>query len=118
MQNGAEIVENPLPNNPSCLCVAGERTFKVEAIIKKKAYNIVTLNWFLKSIDKQIIALKPYDMLVMTSEVEETFKDNFDCYGDSYTELCTIEDLKELLENISEEQVNCLNLYSYFCIFV
>lgn len=105
VQNGGNIVENPLPNNPSCIVVAGDSTFRVETLCKSQKYDIVNMDWLLRSCRKQSIAIKPLDMIATTEEVKEKFAESFDEYGDSFTDFVSSRELKRICDAMSLDKI-------------
>lgn len=105
VQNGGTIVENPLPNNPTCIVVAGDASYRVQQLCKSEKYDIVSMDWFLRICEKQQIKLKPRDMLSMTPDLKKKFSEFYDKYGDHYTEFVSSKELKRICDNIKDETV-------------
>ena len=105
VQNSGTIVENPLPNNSTCFVVAGDRTYRVNVLCSQKKYDIVSMDWFLRSCEKQKIILKPRDMLAMTPNLEEHFSKFYDKWGDHYTEFVSLKELKRICDHIKDADV-------------
>ncbi|XP_037936936.1 DNA ligase 4-like [Teleopsis dalmanni] len=109
-ENGGEIVENPIPTDSRCICVAGDITHRIDKMIKTNRYNIVSILWLLRTTKAQEMTFRPKDMICATDEVREQFKTMFDKYGDSYTEFVGPNELKELFDEISLEELNSFEL--------
>lgn len=105
LQNSGTIVENPLLNNPTCFVVAGDITYRVKVLSTTKKYDIVSMDWFLRSCEKQKIILKPRDMLAMTPNLEQHFAKFYDKWGDNYTEFVSLKELKRVCDHIKDEDV-------------
>lgn len=105
VQNGGSVVDNPLPNNPSCIVVAGDNTYRVQLLCKSKQYDIVSMDWFLRICEKQKFKLKPRDMLAMTDSLKERFAGFYDKWGDHYTEFVSSKELKRICDHINDSEV-------------
>lgn len=108
-QNGGTIIPNPLPNDPQCICIAGERIYLVERLMQQRprTVDIVNLDWLLRVCEKKQIDLRPKDVLSATDALRAQFSRSFDEVGDSYTEsLSSIDELWDVMQDISEEQLN------------
>ncbi|XP_062139065.1 DNA ligase 4 [Drosophila sulfurigaster albostrigata] len=108
-QNGGTIVQNPLPNDPKCICICGDRVYLVERLMKQqpRTNDILRLDWLLRVCEKQQIELRPKDVLSATSALQAQFDKSFDKLGDSYTDvLCSVEELQEVLEDITDQELN------------
>ncbi|XP_067641876.1 DNA ligase 4 [Eurosta solidaginis] len=99
VSNGGEVVENPIQDS-KCISVAGEITFRVEALCKHRSYNIAKLEWLVDTCRSQELQLTPVDMVCITSELEAEFSQIFDKYGDPYIEYTNIEHLMKVLDGI------------------
>ncbi|EDV38307.1 uncharacterized protein Dana_GF21760 [Drosophila ananassae] len=107
VQNGGTIVENPLPNDPKCFCIAGDETFLVKRMIlqEPRVYDIVRMEWLLRVTRKQELELRPKDLMAATEPLREELAECFDQYGDSYNkDITDASDLQELLEDMSLNQ--------------
>ncbi|KAH8387859.1 hypothetical protein KR093_009908, partial [Drosophila rubida] len=108
-QNGGSIVQNPLPNDPKCICICGDRSYLVERLMQQqpRTNDILRLEWLLRVCKKQQIELRPKDVLSATAALQSELDKNFDKLGDSYTDvLYSIEDLQEVLDDISDAELN------------
>lgn len=65
-------------------------------------YNVVHLNWLLACINKKsLLAWKPKDMFAMNSSVAAKMAQEYDKFGDSYSEPITSDELKLIFNDIS-----------------
>uniref|UniRef100_A0A1I8PP02 DNA ligase 4 n=1 Tax=Stomoxys calcitrans TaxID=35570 RepID=A0A1I8PP02_STOCA len=105
VQNGGTIVENPLPNKSSCIVVAGDLNYRVQTLSKAQKYDIVSMDWLIRSCRKQTIAIKPLDMVSTTQEVKEQFAICFDKYGDSFKDFVSSRELKRICDAMCMDEV-------------
>lgn len=108
-QNGGTIILNPLPNDPQCICIAGERIYLVERLMQQqpRTVDIVNLDWLLRVCEKKQIDLRPKDVISATDALRAQFSRSFDEVGDSFTEsLSSIDELLDVMQDITEEQLN------------
>ncbi|KAH8289775.1 hypothetical protein KR054_010784 [Drosophila jambulina] len=119
--NGGCIVENPLPNDPKCFCIAGDETFLVKRLIlqQPRTCDIVRMDWLLRICRKQELELRPKDLMAATEPLQRELAECFDRFGDSYDkDIANIEELQELLldmdkvigeeENVVESELDAL----------
>ncbi|XP_068154821.1 LOW QUALITY PROTEIN: DNA ligase 4, partial [Drosophila tropicalis] len=105
LQNGGYIVENPLPHDAKCICIAGDVTYMVERLMQQFARKceIVRMDWLLRCCEKQQIELRPKDVLAPTEPLRRQFAKSFDRFGDGYTEsFATIQELQDALDDITD----------------
>ncbi|XP_018798051.1 PREDICTED: DNA ligase 4 [Bactrocera latifrons] len=102
--NGGEIVENPL-QDPTCISVAGDITFRVATLCKSRRYSIAKLSWLVHTCEKQELELTPIDMICTTDELEAEFSKIFDKYGDSYRQCTNVDKLMRVLEGIRDKDI-------------
>lgn len=103
VKNGGCIVENPLPNDPKCFCIAGDETFLVKRLIlqQPRTCDIVRMEWLLRVCQKQELELKPRDLIAATEPLQQDLAECFDRHGDSYTkDIANVEELQDLLQGI------------------
>jgi len=102
-KNGGCIVENPLPNDPKCFCIAGDETFLVKRLClqEPRSCDIVRMEWLLRVCQKQELELKPKDLLSATVPLQQDLAECFDRLGDSYNkDIADVAELQELLQDI------------------
>ncbi|XP_036318906.1 DNA ligase 4 [Rhagoletis pomonella] len=104
VSNGGEVVENPI-QDPKCISVAGDKTFRVETLCKSRRYNIAKLKWLVDTCKRQELQLTPTDMVCITHELEAEFSQIFDKYGDPFTECTDVEQLMKVLDGIQDEDL-------------
>ncbi|EDW00339.1 DNA ligase 4 [Drosophila grimshawi] len=112
-KNGGTIVQNPLPNDPKCICIAGDLIYLVERLMQQqpRTNNILRLDWLLRVCEKQNIELRPRDVLSATNALQSQFAKSFDRLGDSYTDIfCSIEELQEVLQDITDTQLDTVDV--------
>lgn len=100
IKNGGNIVENPSPTDFKCICIAGDKTYRVQELCKTGHYNVVSCNWLINTADRKRMQLKPRDMISSALGLKEQLKELFDCNGDSYTDHVDVDELKNLLKEI------------------
>ncbi|KAM8718835.1 hypothetical protein ACLKA7_001529 [Drosophila subpalustris] len=108
-QNGGCIVQNPLPNDPKCICVSGDRIYLVERLMQQqpRTNDILRMDWLLRVCQKQQIELRPKDVLSATDALKAQFDISFDKLGDSFTDvLSSQQELQEVLEDISQTELD------------
>ncbi|KAH8409017.1 hypothetical protein KR009_005324 [Drosophila setifemur] len=106
-QNGGSIVENPLPNDPTCFCIAGDETFLVKRLIlqEPRTCDIVRMEWLVRVCQKQELELRPRDLMAATEPLQQELAECFDIYGDSYDkDIENVDELQELLNDIKLSQ--------------
>lgn len=109
VQNGGSIVQNPLPNDPKCICIAGDRIYLVERLMQQqpRTNDILRMDWLLRVCQKQQIELRPKDVLSATDALQAQFDKSFDKLGDSFTDvLSSQQELQEVLQDISETELD------------
>lgn len=100
VKNGGSIVENPLPNDPKCFCIAGDETFLVKRHIlqEPRTCDIVSMEWLLRVCRRQELELRPKDLMAATEPLQRELAECFDRFGDSYNkDITDIDELQELL---------------------
>ncbi|CAH8483231.1 unnamed protein product [Schistosoma rodhaini] len=107
---GGVVVQNP---SESTFCIVADKlTLKTKNLLnysstsKKRSsfieYNVVHLNWLLACINKKsLLAWKPKDMFAMNSSVAAKMAQEYDKFGDSYSEPITSDELKLIFNDIS-----------------
>lgn len=112
-QNGGTIVQNPLPNDPKCICIAGDPVYLVKRLTQQqpRTNDILRLDWLLRVANKQQIDLRPRDVLSATEALQLQFAKSFDKFGDSFTDLFgSVDELQEVLQDISETELDSLDV--------
>lgn len=68
-------------------------------------FNIVSSNWLLDMSDKTQLQLKRRDMICMTPQMNEQFKDSYDECGDSYSDFVDEQELTKILADLEGSEV-------------
>lgn len=103
-KHGGNVVQNPGPK--TFLCIAdNDKSLRVKGIIEKEQYNIATVEWLVRSFGIEIPLekppkLHPLEMVYATSDLRQRFSEEFDRFGDSYTELMSRSNLVAFLDRI------------------
>ncbi|XP_025109281.1 DNA ligase 4-like isoform X2 [Pomacea canaliculata] len=92
---GGIFVQNP---GKTTFCILAEKTnVKVTNLIKTDKYDIVKVSWFQKLLDRgQWVDWTPSDMIHASAGTRKRFLQEFDQYGDSFTEDISEEQLKDI----------------------
>ncbi|XP_049793144.1 DNA ligase 4 isoform X5 [Schistocerca nitens] len=101
-ENGGKFVKNP---GPSTFCVlAAEKNIRVQSHSNSKQYNVIHTEWLLNSIaSHKLLPWTPQNIISVTPETEREIMLQYDVFGDSYTEMSTKENLKELLSKLESK---------------
>lgn len=115
LSHGGKIAANP--GKPTYAVIAGDLTLRLQEIIAKREYNVVSVNWLLRALDSDdqksyLLPFHPRDMLSARPELEIEFKSNYDQFYDSYIEKVTEQELKTILSNIEVPSFTKLELYN------
>ncbi|XP_030379064.1 DNA ligase 4-like [Scaptodrosophila lebanonensis] len=112
-RNGGNIVENPLPNDENCVCVAGDITWYVELLIKQqpRTNNIVNMDWLLRVCEQQELVVRPKDVVAATESLHKELTQHYDKLGDSYTKaICSVSELVEILNDIDDAALQAADI--------
>ncbi|XP_049840177.1 DNA ligase 4-like isoform X4 [Schistocerca gregaria] len=101
-ENGGKFVKNP---GPSTFCVlAAEKNIRVQSHSNSKQYNVIHTEWLLNSVaSHKLLPWTPQNIISVTPETEREIMLQYDVFGDSYTEISTKENLKELLSKLESK---------------
>ncbi|XP_049941539.1 DNA ligase 4 isoform X1 [Schistocerca serialis cubense] len=101
-ENGGKFVKNP---GPSTFCVlAAEKNIRVQSHSNSKQYNVIHTEWLLNSVaSHKLLPWTPQNIISVTPETEREIMLQYDVFGDSYTEISTEENLKELLSKLESK---------------
>ncbi|KAL4796030.1 ATP dependent DNA ligase domain-containing protein [Aspergillus venezuelensis] len=95
------------------ICIAERRTVKVASLQKGGEVDIIRPSWILDCIKQSeidaglpdlILPLEPKHMFFTTKDKEETVSESHDQFNDSYARDTTMEELRELLENMGKNR--------------
>ncbi|KAL4802274.1 ATP dependent DNA ligase domain-containing protein [Aspergillus unguis] len=102
---------------PDTICIADRRTVKAASLQKTGDVDIIRPSWILDCIKQSevdaglpdlLLPLEPRHMFFTTKDKEETISANIDHFNDSYTRNTTIEELRDLLEQMGKTQKGTL----------
>lgn len=96
------IVDRFEGNEETFCVIANEETIRVSNIIQLKKYDVVKPSWLLECVDEN--ALRKWrrdDFLAMAPNTEEQMNEEYDRYGDSYTEPIDQDRLKQLMSTMN-----------------
>lgn len=98
---GGTFVQNP---GSTTLCVIAEKpNFRVKNMIARGDIDVVKADWLLQCFnEEQILPYTPDDMLYTTPKTLLKFKQDFDRYGDGYTEDTANETLARVFTSMKE----------------
>ncbi|KAL4785557.1 hypothetical protein BJX76DRAFT_355949 [Aspergillus varians] len=110
--NGGKIYQT---NNAASdtICIADRRTVKAASLQKSGDVDIIRPCWILDCIQQNeidaglpdlLLPLEPRHMFFTTKDKEETILNNLDQFNDSYARDTTIEELRDLLEQMGKTQ--------------
>ncbi|CAI7664816.1 unnamed protein product [Penicillium glandicola] len=95
------------------LCVAERRTVKVASLQKSGEQNIIRPSWLLDCVKQNeidaglpdlLLPFEPRHMFFMTEDKEEEVAANVDKFMDSYARDTTVDELKEIFEQMEQKQ--------------
>lgn len=103
------------PGPKTFICIAGELNERVKNLENSKKYSIASTKWLFRALgsEKPLARLKPFgpkDMRCITNELSQKFMNEYDIYGDSFTE--NFETEAELLEFLNEMRIE---VRTYYC---
>ncbi|XP_068735127.1 DNA ligase 4-like [Montipora capricornis] len=104
-ENGGTFTQNP---SPDTYCViAGRINVRVKNIISQKQYDVVQASWLIKCLENgQVDPWQPSDMLHCSPGTADKFAEEYDRFGDSYTQDATVESLKEVFNNVQNQNAS------------
>lgn len=108
-QHGGKFVQNP---GSSTFCVVADRiTAKVKNIMNTDAYDVVKVEWLDRCIEKKVLLpWSPEDLLHATEITEQKLLEEYDKFGDSFTEELTVASLKRTFKKIPKEEWESVNM--------
>lgn len=106
IEHGGNTVKNPCPITTYAVIV-GDISFRVKSIVSSNKYNFVKVDWLLRALEgpqngNNLLAFTPHDMVASKSELLDEFRDRFDEFGDSYTELVDEERLRTIMFKMTD----------------
>lgn len=96
-KHGGNVVKSPGPRTYAC--IADHKSLRVEKAVASRKYNIATVDWLRNSFGgngvlQSLPKFQPLEMMFATDALQVQFNDQFDIYGDSYSDKITKDDLK------------------------
>eukprot|EP00111_Clytia_hemisphaerica_P007155 TCONS_00020786-protein len=101
VENGGTFVQNPTAETK---CVIVEKTnFRAKNIISRENVDVVKASWFIRCLEeKQMNTYQPSDIIFATETTKSTFNQNYDQYGDHYTQdIENPNELKQIFDGIN-----------------
>ncbi|KAK2560071.1 DNA ligase 4 [Acropora cervicornis] len=101
-ENGGSFTQNP---SAETYCVIAERiNVRVKNIISQKKFDVVQASWLIQCLEKrQLSPWQPSDMLYSSPATADKFAEEYDRYGDSFTQDATVESLEEVFKNVQSQ---------------
>ena len=95
---------------PKTFCVLAEKkAVKVCNLIKRDLYDIVRASWLKRCVDEgRWIKLAPGDMIHISQKTQKNFQQEYDEFGDSFTELTSVPELQSVFRGMNN--VSCCNI--------
>lgn len=108
LKHGGRVVANP--SSKTFVCIADYKPLNVKMLIKSAKYNIATVDWLVNAFGgnaplKRLPKLHPLEMIYSTMELQQKFSNDYDSYGDSYTQPVTENSIKNFLEKMNTTDV-------------
>ncbi|CAG0913200.1 unnamed protein product [Notodromas monacha] len=98
---GGTFTQNGTAGKTYCVIARDSESPKVKNLARSRNYDILKPSWLLRCLeDGRIYNWRPMDIIACTLETELAMKDNFDRYGDSFSEAATLESLEYSLERV------------------
>eukprot|EP00794_Sanderia_malayensis_P019370 gene19370-21291_t len=101
-ERGGTFTQNPCS---STYCVIAEKVnVRVKNVISRGEFDVVTVDWLVKCLDKdEVLAYMPQDLIFASTKTKDKLAEYFDKYGDSYTEDVTQERLHKIFSELKYE---------------
>ncbi|XP_022180301.1 DNA ligase 4 isoform X4 [Myzus persicae] len=100
LEYGGRVVQNP-GNDTFCVLTDNIKHSKAHAIKLSGKYSIISTKWILSCfIDTEFLNWTPENVLFLSKEHQLLMDEKFDQYGDSYTELATVETLRRAMDRV------------------
>lgn len=101
--------------------ITDEITKKVQAFMKENEYIVLKVEWLLNNFGekgekvlKEMPKMRPvFDLLHITDALQETFRDVYSKFGDSFTEPVTVDELKVLVAATNKERNDPSKAYNF-----
>lgn len=106
VQHGGTKVQYPFAESTFCV-LAATQTLKVRNLIESRRFDIVNITWLLDCVSQErLLPLGPKYIIFATEKTRETLLDQYDCFGDSYTEDATPQSLSEAFTQVVKQLRN------------
>ena len=94
MLHSGEIVQNPLPSTQYIVTDTIDYKLRAYQTQKKKKYIFIKPNYVLNCINaNKILSLSPLYLTVLPEGNSKYYMENFDRFGDSYTDFMDVREL-------------------------
>ncbi|RKF81644.1 DNA ligase 4 [Golovinomyces cichoracearum] len=108
--NGGNVIQNPTIQE-NIICISEKRVVKVASLIKGGRTDIIKPNWIFDSLEQSrisclshpqlLLPLEPRYILHATEKTRKLFKETVDIYRDSYNRNVTIEELRDIMADMT-----------------
>jgi len=99
-EHGGRVVQNP-GCDTFCVLANNIKHIRAHAIKLSGKHSIIHTKWILSCfMDNEFLNWTPEDVLFLSKEHQKLMNEKFDQYGDSYTELATVESLRYAINRI------------------
>ncbi|XP_054278931.1 LOW QUALITY PROTEIN: DNA ligase 4 [Macrosteles quadrilineatus] len=126
-ESGGTVVLNP-GKTTYCVIVGEENNIRVTNVLKKGSYNVIRASWLVHSLDAgQRLSWTPRDMISAAPDTAVLLAQQFDQYGDSYTDPANLDSLKHTMAQVGKKDISLkqmveldkilFNKYSPFSVF-
>ncbi|TDH65009.1 uncharacterized protein CCR75_000635 [Bremia lactucae] len=109
---GGTIVQNPIAGSTHYVVAAADAGLKVANLKKQGLFNVVHVKWIFHCLFvSRLVPLKANDFIFATQTQRELLAQEYDRYGDSYTEYINPSDLQRILRDVataSKDEFNTL----------
>ncbi|XP_060868826.1 DNA ligase 4 isoform X1 [Metopolophium dirhodum] len=100
LEYGGRVVQNP-GNDTFCVLANNIKHIRAHAIKLSGKHSIISTKWILSCfIDNEFLNWTPENVLFLSKEHQLLMDEKFDQYGDSYTELATVETLRRSMDRV------------------
>lgn len=99
-RQGGEIVANA--SFPKCQVIAGaKRSIQLKNLIASGKTDVLDFNYILSCLETgYCLPARAHDFLGLSAATRESFRNNFDLFGDSYTEEVSVDVLQKILSTV------------------
>lgn len=100
-----------LGNDTFCVLANNIKHIRAHAIKLSGKHSIISTKWILSCfIDNEFLNWTPENVLFLSKEHQLLMDEKFDQYGDSYTELATVETLRRAMDRVELD----VCIYNYY----